>query len=65
MTDYDAWKTDPDHDNMGNRIRETMREEELFQEYRELLDKESDLEYELDEVREDIARVRRELGLDF
>ena len=64
MTDYDAWKTDPDHDNFGNRISETAREQDLFQEYRELLEREGDLEYELDEVREDIARVRRELGLD-
>lgn len=63
MTDYDAWKTDPDHDYAGQRTYLTPEEEDLIHELRELEEKESELEYQLDEVRDEIEGIRKELGL--
>lgn len=63
MTDYDYWKTDPDHDYAGQRTYLTPEEEDLIHELRELEEKESKLEYQLDEVRDEIEGIRKELGL--
>ncbi len=63
MTDYDYWKTDPDHDYAGQRTYLTPEEEDLIHELRELEEKESELEYQLDEVRDEIEGIRKELGL--
>ena len=63
MTDYDYWKTDPDHDYAGQRTYLTPQEEDLIHELRELEEKESELEYQLDEVRDEIEGIRKELGL--
>lgn len=63
MTDYDYWKTDPDHDYAGQRTYLTPEEEDLVHELRELEEKESELEYQLDEVRDEIEGIRKELGL--
>lgn len=63
MTDYDYWKTDPDHDYAGHRTYLTPEEEDLIHELRELKEKESELEYQLDEVRDEIEDIRKELGL--
>lgn len=63
ITDYDYWKTDPDHDYAGQRTYLTPEEEDLVHELRELEEKESELEYQLDEVRDEIEGIRKELGL--
>lgn len=63
ITDYDYWKTDPDHDYAGQRTYLTPEEEDLIHELRELKEKESELEYQLDEVRDEIEGIRKELGL--
>lgn len=63
ITDYDYWKTDPDHDYAGQRTYFTPEEEDLIHELRELEEKESELEYQLDEVRNEIEDIRKELGL--
>lgn len=63
MTDYDAWKTNPDYDYAGQRTYLTPEEEDLIHELRELEEKESELEYQLDEVRDEIEDIRKELGL--
>ena len=63
ITDYDYWKTDPDHDYAGQRTYLTPEEEDLIHELRELEEKESELEYQLDEVRDEIEGIRKELGL--
>lgn len=63
ITDYDYWKTDPDHDYAGQRTYLTPEEENLIHELRELEEKESELEYQLDEVRDEIEGIRKELGL--
>lgn len=63
ITDYDYWKTDPDHDYAGQRTYLTPEEEDLIHELRELEEKESKLEYQLDEVRDEIEGIRKELGL--
>ena len=63
MTDYDYWKTDPDHDYAGQRTYLIPEEEDLIHELRELEEKESKLEYQLDEVRDEIEGIRKELGL--
>ena len=63
ITDYDYWKTDPDHDYAGQRTYLTPEEEDLRAELSELYDRESSLQYELDEIRDRIEDIERDLGL--
>ena len=63
ISNYDAWKTDPDHDYAGQRTYNTPEEEDMLNELRELEEQESELEYQLDNVREYICDIRERLGL--
>lgn len=61
MTKYDYWKTDPDHDYSGQRTYNTPEEDDLIQELKELEEKETDLEDELELTRDRICEIQEKL----
>lgn len=62
MTNYDYWKTNADRDYSGQRTYLTFEEEDLINELRELEQYKLSLEYELDEVIDNIEEIRKKLS---